>query len=376
MSGHGDRHLSRGIHLAEEDLRHSLSAVHTRFPRVDDGRHVGGDPFVVERFPVDDDSHYRSARFHERPHQFRLPSVEVHRRTVRRFPVRSQSPVGADAVAADHDDRQVTRRCHAYGLAYAEVGDSPAFFQDFPLQGRIGGIGPFQYRFRLDLSAVAERDLRASRRPAHSLEHGHHTAVRLGERPVAQDGLVVRIGAGHEDPPVFRGVQRQEIPLVLEQDHAFAGRLERRPAVVGRDIPVCCRIRIAVFKQPQAELHLQDAPHGIVYAAHRDLSLPDQLPYGNGKLKAVGRIHVHVHSGIDAFLQRLRLVLGGEVQTCEVVHVHHVADEESPEAEFPLHHVGEQPARGMAGDTPDVIVSGHDGHAARFDGSLEGRKDV
>ena len=76
-----------------------------------------------------------------------------------------------------------------------------------------------------------------------------------------QDGLVVRIGAGHEDPPVFRGVQRQEIPLVLEQDHTFAGRLERRPAAIGRGIPVCCRIRIAVFKQPQAELHFQDAPH-------------------------------------------------------------------------------------------------------------------
>ncbi len=124
------------------------------------------------------------------------------------------------------------------------------------------------------------------------------------------------------------------------------------------------------LEQPQRELDPQNAPHGIVYAFHRDFAALNPCPQVTQEGQVVGRHHHHIHPGVDGGDD-------GAVQVARVNLVHRlpVGDDEAAKAQFALQDIGQQVAVGVHFDTIPRTVGGHHHQRARLHGGAVGRQE-
>ena len=185
--------------------------------------------------------------------------------------------------------------------------------------------------------------------------------------------MAVGIGSRHENPPVFRKVERQK-SVVFQQDDRLAGRFERRGAVLGgvAKFGGLRGIDKRIFEKSEPELGFQNPAAGFVDPFFGDHALL------RGPLDHVDKdrtVHAHVHPAGDAADKSL--LLGGDLRM--FVHqpfdVLPVANDKALEAHLSAQQVGQQPFATVSRMTVDLVMCSHHTVYARFDARPERRQE-
>jgi len=168
------------------------------------------------------------------------------------------------------------------------------------------------------------------------------------------------------------GIEREQVPLVLEQHHRLMGDLQGLfpKGRLQDDLGMQRLVRIGLLEQPQGELESQDPPHGCIDDLHRHSAVAHEL----SQVRRVGTCH-HVHlyacrGGLECgFPQISRDAVRDQLADRVIVAHHHAIP-------APLFAQDGAQGKGVSAGrhATQVIERRHGGAGALFKGRTEGRQ--
>ena len=173
---------------------------------------MSDDPFHAQLAAVDQHHDDGSSRFDNTLGELLAESRQRDVRPVAILAAGLVVPVVAQRMFADYDDGQIRFPRGRDGFVHF----GPAHSADVP-------------------PLVDKGEFRGRRLLFESFQNGRHVLFGLGQGPVAQDGLVVGVGSGYQNPHGFGRVEREN-PVVGQQYDGFDGRLVGGgPVFLGKD---------------------------------------------------------------------------------------------------------------------------------------------
>ena len=187
-----------------------------------------------------------------------------------------------------------------------------------------------------------------------------------------QASHLIGVRTGHKDALALG--QREKAGFVLQENHGFFGTLSScLSKFLASELRIVFVVGIRLVEQTEAILQAKDATGSIIDTAHRHLTFVHEFLQEDGEIRVI-RIHCHIDTGVDGYLDGFLLVLGNLFTLPEIVDVCPVGHNHTVPIQVFLEPLGKEFVIGMDGHTVDGTRVDHDGQGTLTDSRQIRRK--